>query len=100
MIICEITRLPSYERNDFTFSYLRTKDDAEIDLIIERPGMPHALVEIKSYRVDEDDVAVLRRFLPDFPGAEAFCLSLDPDAKVLHGIDCVYWSEGLKQILG
>ena len=100
LIICEITRLASYLRNDFSFSYLRTKDDAEIDLIIERPGMPIALVEIKSTdRVDEDDVATLRRFLPDFPGAKALCLSLDPHAKILHGIECVYWTQGIREIL-
>jgi predicted AAA+ superfamily ATPase len=101
LILCEITRLISYLRNDFTLSYLRTKDDAEIDIIIERPGMPIVLVEIKSNeRIDDDDVATLRRFLPDFSGANAICLSLDPHPKVLHGIDCVYWSEGIKQILG
>ena len=100
LIVCELTRLSSYARNDFTFSYLRTKDDAEIDLIIERPGMPTAIVEIKStQRVDEDDVSVLRRFLPDFPGAQAFCLSLDPHPKMWHGVSCVYWSEGIKQII-
>lgn len=101
LVICEITRLASYLRNDFSFSYLRTKDDAEIDLIIERPGMPIAIIEVKSTeRVDDDDVASLRRFLPNFPGANALCLSLDPNAKVLHGIDCVYWTQGIRQILG
>jgi predicted AAA+ superfamily ATPase len=101
LILCEITRLASYLRNDFSFSYLRTKDDTEIDLIIERPGMPIAIIEIKATdRVNDDDVAALRRFLPDFPGAEALCLSLDPNAKVLHGIDCLYWTQGIRQILG
>jgi predicted AAA+ superfamily ATPase len=101
LILCEITRLASYLRNDFSFSYLRTKDDAEIDLIIERPGMPIVIVEIKSTeRINEDDIAALRRFLPDFPGANALCLSLDPHAKALHGIDCVYWTQGIRQILG
>jgi len=101
LIVCELTRLCSYLRNEFSFSYLRTKDDAEIDLIIERPGMPIVLVEIKSTdRVGEDDVSVIRKFLPDFPGALAICLSLDPHAKVLHGVECAFWSEGVKQILG
>jgi predicted AAA+ superfamily ATPase len=101
LVVCEIIRLASYRRNDFTFSYLRTKDDAEIDLIIERPGMPTAIIEIKSTdKVDDDDVASLRRFLPDFPGAKALCLSLDQNPKVLHGIECVYWTQGIREILG
>jgi hypothetical protein len=27
-------------RHAYRFSYLRTKDDAEIDLIVDRPGLP------------------------------------------------------------
>ena len=100
LVICEITRLSSYARNDFSFSYLRTKDDAEIDLIVERPGMPTALIEIKSTsRLNDDDVAVIKRFLPDFPGAKAFCLSLDPHPKVLHGVECLFWTDGVREIL-
>jgi len=99
MIICEFFRLSAYQRNDFQFSYLRTKDDAEIDLIVERPGMPVALVEIKSTpRVTADDVASLKRFLSSFPNAEAFCLSLDQHAKNINGVECLYWSDGIRQI--
>jgi predicted AAA+ superfamily ATPase len=100
-IICEVVRRCSYARNDFTFSYLRTKDDAEIDLILERPGMTTALIEIKSARhVGESDVASIANFLPDFPNAEAFCLSLDPNKKTLRGVSCRHWEEGLQEILG
>ena len=100
LVISELVRLCSYARNDFTLSYLRTKDDAEIDLIVERPGMPTVIVEIKSTeRVDQDDVASLRRFLPDFPGAEATCLSLDPHPKVINGVSCLPWQAGLLKIM-
>lgn len=47
-VIIESIRAANYLKNDFRFSYLRTKDNAEIDLIIDRPGLPLALVEIKS----------------------------------------------------
>lgn len=33
---------------DWTLSYLRTKDDMEVDLIIDRPGLPRAFIEFKS----------------------------------------------------
>lgn len=39
----ECFRLNSYREPDFQFSYLRTKDDVEIDLIIERPDRSTAL---------------------------------------------------------
>lgn len=101
LVICEIVRLCSYARNDFTLSYLRTKDDAEIDLIIERPGKSTVLVEIKSTeKIDETDVSSLGKFLPDFRKAEAICLSLDPHPKILKGISCMPWQEGIKHILG
>ena len=99
-IICEFIRLSSYARNDFNFSYLQTKDDAEIDLIIERPGKPIALIEIKSTNhVEKDDVAGLRKFVLDFPGANFYCLSLDPNPKIINGITCLSWIEGIKEIL-
>ena len=100
LVICEFFRLSSYLRNDYSFSYLRTKDDAEIDLIVERPGYPTALLEIKSANIiREDDLVGLRRFLPDFPNAKAYCLSLDPHSKVIHGIECLHWSVGIQEIL-
>ena len=47
-LVCEIMRLNAYSRSDFKPSYLKSKDCAEIDLIIERPARPPVLVEIKS----------------------------------------------------
>jgi predicted AAA+ superfamily ATPase len=98
-VLLEIVRLSDYLCSDFRFSYLRTKDGAEIDLIVERPGRPTALVEIKSTdRVDERDTRELSRFLPDFPGAEAFCLSRDKARKRMGNVLAVPWREGLKEI--
>jgi len=96
LVILEIARLNSYGRRDYRLSYLRTKDGAEIDLVVERPGMPAALVEIKSTdHADERDVRGLRRFLPDFPGAEAFCLSRDDAARVIDGVPVLPWLDGI-----
>lgn len=98
-VITEIIRAAEYARNDFRFSYLRTKDDAEIDLIVERPGCPPALVEIKSTdRVEPRHVRDLRRFLPDFPGATALCLSRDPLRRQIGDVLAVPWHEGLAEL--
>lgn len=98
-VILELIRLSRYANNDWTFSYLNTKDNAEIDFIIDRPGLPKALIEIKSTKkVNDKDVAVVNRFVPDMKPCEAFCLSRDPHAKKIGSVNCLHWSEGLKEI--
>ena len=98
-IILEIFRIQDYMQLDWRLSYLRTKDDAEIDLIIERPGMPIALIEIKSTsRLTPDHVSGLKRFLPDFKKREAFCLSQDPVPRKIDGIHCLPWMQGFQEL--
>lgn len=99
-VILEAFRLNSYFEKDYRFSYLRTKDDAEIDMIVERPGAPLVLVEIKSSRqVDERDIRSLLAFKTDMPrGTEAFCLSRDPIPKVIEGVRLLPWEKGLEEI--
>lgn len=59
-VILEIYKNASYLRNDWKFFYFRTKDDLEIDLIIDRPGKSSVLIEIKSkQKVSEADVKTL-----------------------------------------
>ncbi len=98
-VINEIQRLQSYGKKDYRFSYLRTKDGVELDLIIERPGRKRALVEIKSTeRLGPEDVRALKRLSPDIPNSEAFCLSRDPVVKTIDGIRCLPWPRGLEEL--
>lgn len=46
--ILELIRLNDYYEKDYKFSYIRTGNDVEFDLIIERPGKDKILIEIKS----------------------------------------------------
>jgi predicted AAA+ superfamily ATPase len=99
LVIAEAIRLNEYRQKDFRFSYLRTKDDAEIDLVVERPGTSTALVEIKSaQRVDDRDARSLERFASDIPKSEAFILSTDPKAKRIGKVKAFPWQQGLKEI--
>lgn len=100
-IVLEFMRLNSYLELDFKFSYLRTKDDAEIDLIIERPGRADALVEIKSYAsVDEHDVRKLKQFVDAWDKeVEGYLISNDPRAAVVHDVQCLHWRTALRQLL-
>ena len=74
-VINELYRLNSYRELDYQFSYLRTKDNVEIDLVIERPGASTLLVEIKSSdRIDSSHLGGLQNFEKDFPKAKIFRL--------------------------
>jgi predicted AAA+ superfamily ATPase len=98
-VVNEINRLQSYGKKDYRLSYLRTKDGVEIDLVIERPGLKRALVEIKSTeRVAEEDVRSLTQLGKDVPNSEAFCLSRDSTAKKIGAVSCFPWQQGLVEI--
>lgn len=93
-LFLEIYRLQNYLEWNWRFSYLRTKDDAEIDLIIERPDAPTLLIEIKATdSVSDRHAASLNRFAPDFKNAEAIVLSNDPVAKKFGNVTCFHWHQ-------
>jgi predicted AAA+ superfamily ATPase len=98
-VFLEIYRLQSYRELGWRFSYLRTKDDAEIDLIIERPHQPTLLIEIKATdNVSERHAANLNRFAPDFKSAEAILISNDPVIKRFNQVRCIHWSKWLHEV--
>jgi predicted AAA+ superfamily ATPase len=98
-VVNEIVRLQAYAKKDYRLSYLRTKDGVEIDLVIERPGLKRALVEIKSTeRVSDDDVRSLLNLGKDVRHSEAFCLSRDPNPKKIASVSCFPWQQGLVEI--
>lgn len=97
--MAEIFRLNTYLEKDYKFSYLKTKDQAEVDLIIERPGSKTVLIEIKSSeQVDERDIKSLKHFLKDFKNSEAFVFSRDPKEKKIDNIYALPWYKGLDVI--
>lgn len=98
-VILELRRLNDYCGADYSFSYLRTKDGAEIDLVLDRPGRPPVLLEIKSTtRIRNSDVAPLGRFQADIKGSRAYCLSLSPHRKKIGRVLCIPWHEAPAQL--
>lgn len=98
-LLCECVRLNSYKRLDYRFSYLKTKDGLEIDLIVDRPGKRTLVVEIKSTdEVDEGDATVLKHFVQDFDDAEFQIWSTDPRKKKFGDITAMTWQEGVTSI--
>ena len=89
-----------YYQKDWKCTYFRSKDNVEIDLVIERPGQPTLLIEIKSKtRITTDDLRHLKLVAPDISPSETLCLSNDPIAKIIDEVNCIYWENGLQKII-
>ena len=96
-IILQCIQLASYYHRDYRFSYLKTKDDAEIDLIVERPGLPLLFIEIKSSsQVRAEQLKTIKKMAEDFGDCEAICFCCDTYAKKLDGITVLPWQQGLQ----
>jgi predicted AAA+ superfamily ATPase len=97
-IILQCKQLASYFHREYRFSYLRTKDDAEVDLIVERPGLPLLFIEIKSSdQVNASHLSAFKKLINDFGACEAICLSCDPYVKLIDGIRVIPWEQGIKE---
>ena len=98
-VISQVLYLSRYRYPDWRLSYLQTGAGAEIDLVIERPGMPVALIEIKSSeRIDDRDVRNLARFTGDFAEALAVCASRDPARMRIGDVLCLHWQDALREL--
>lgn len=100
-IILQCKQLAGYYHRDYRFSYIKTKDDAEIDLVVERPGQALLLIEIKSsQQVQSEHLRTLRTMAEDVGSCEAICLSCDPYPKNLDGIHVLPWKQGIHTYFG
>lgn len=99
-VVLEFIKNVSYHRLDWSFSYIRTKEDVEIDLVILRPGQKKLLVEIKSKdRVMESDAKSLETLGKDLdPKAERWLLSRDPLEQEFGKTRAVHWLQGIKEL--
>ena len=98
MIILEAIKLAKIYYVEYNFSYLKTKDNAEIDLVIERPGEKTLLIEIKSSEnVSKEQLNKFAILANDVPNSEAVCFSRDLRKKITNNITVYPWKEGLKE---
>lgn len=97
-VILECIKLSNYHQKDFRFFYLKTKDNAEIDLIVERPGQSLLLIEIKStLSVNESMLKNLINISKDLSKSKAICLSREPFPKKINNVEIFPWKEGIKK---
>lgn len=97
-VILEIIKNASYCRFDWSYSYSRTKDGVEIDLIVERPGMKNLMIEIKSRaRITQADAYSLETLGTDIDAkAEKWVLSRDPLEQKWGPVRALPWQRGVE----
>jgi len=99
LVLLEIYRMNSYLQADYKFSYLRTHNDSEIDLIAERKGSETWAIEIKS--AQEIDPVRLRQFAQiagDIPNSKAAIFCDTKVAKRVVGVEILPWKEGIQRL--
>jgi len=98
--IAECFARNQYLKKDYKFSYLRTKDDVEVDLIIQKPDGEEFLIEIKSAtQITEKHLKNLNLLKDDFPNAKLFCVSRVERSQKWDVIDVVPWQRSF-ELLG
>ena len=97
-IINQCIQLASYRHRNYRFTYLATKDDAEIDLVVERPGQNILFIEIKSATIVEArHLSTLKTLARDFGDCEAICLCREQYVKCVENIMVYPWADGIKK---
>ncbi len=97
-VILECVKLRDAYHSEYRFSYLKTKDDREIDLVVERPGQRILFIEIKSStHVTQESLSAFIHLTRDFGDCEAVCFSDDPLEKMIDHVRVLPWKTGLKR---
>lgn len=96
--ILELQRANAYLKKDYSFSYFAT-NDVEVDLVVERPGKPVLLVEIKSSeRVRDAEIRAVDTLASELKGAEAVCISCETERRKVGNVLVVPWREALDAV--
>jgi predicted AAA+ superfamily ATPase len=98
-IINEIYRTLKYGEKECRFSYLTTKDGAEIDLILEFSRSKLLAIEIKSSdKIEEKEVHKFENLAQDLPKARLLFISQDKVNQKLGNVECIFWRDALSEI--
>ena len=100
-VIIECMKLASYYHFEYKFSYLMTGAGLEVDLVVERPGQPKLLIEIKSSRdVDEKNVHSLQKIAEEIGDCEAVYFTNEPRRRKIGEVMIYPWAEGIQYYFG
>ena len=98
-IINEFFKLKDALEKRWEFSYLRTKDNVEIDLIIEKPKGETLLIEIKSgVTIKTEHIKSLNTIAKSFKQPKKYILGNFKHCEMIDEVRCLHWLDGLKEI--
>lgn len=99
-IITQIITQINYLENDFKYYYLKTEAGVEVDLVLESPSKELMLIEIKSSdQVDEYDIKHLEDISKDLKNCKSYVLSQDKLRRKINNTYCLFWADGIDEIL-
>lgn len=103
-IVLEVKKFIEYHRLEWSMSYLCTKDNVEIDLVISRPKKSPLLIEIKSAKtIFESDLKSLVLLGADLDKInKKICpkilISQDPTDRIINEVDCLNYRSLWKKL--
>lgn len=98
LVVTEAWRLCAYRSPSTRLSYLRTKDDAEVDLVLERARQRTLFVEIKSAPwPDAAEVRRLARLAREHGNARPSIWCTSSEAAVVEGVEVLPWRSALEK---
>ena len=101
LIVLECYKLINYFYPDYRLSYLRDQDALEIDLVVERPGKPLLMIEIKSAEeIQPKHLKPLHKVVEALGDqVEALCFARVPQALKFDSVTVYPWREGICRYL-
>lgn len=97
--VLEAHRLRNYSRSTDKFSYIRTKDGIEIDLLVKRGNRELWAIEIKSSeRVDEMEINRLLPLAEDLKADRFIVASREKQKRSLKGFEIWPWQDVLREL--
>ncbi len=96
-IVSEIRKMIEYDRLDWTISYLQTKENFEIDLVILLPTKKLILIEIKSTEnLTDEDFRSMLKLGPELEKKyklQKMMISQDQTERIVQGIHCLHYKD-------
>ena len=97
-IFCEVIRMNSYSRSDYSIHHYYTNAGGEIDLILSR-GREVIAIEIKSTKtVQIEEVRKLKNISTGLKTTRIIYVSQDHNENKIEGVDCLFWKDFLQQV--
>ncbi len=99
-IINELMKISSYHDLDLSFSFLRTANDVEVDLVIEKPNGEIFGIEIKSKETpqEQDFSSGFKAFKKLVPKAKCFCVCTAKRSRKIGEYDILPYRDFLTMV--